>query len=243
MKILIENGRVIDPASGRDERADVTIAAGRILGIGRASPDFAPSRRIDASGCIVAPGLVDLAARLGEPGQEHARLLESELAAAVAGGVTSLVCPPDTDPVLDESGLVDMLKTRAEKMHQARVFPLGALTARQLRTLAAVYPSPPGWDDPTAYLDLMVTPSAVQDAEVACRGKVRTSEATVRPNGRPVVTAPARRDVTVLVGRFGEEPAAVADVPAGRSVELVLDGAGLTDPWTVVAPAGCITPG
>ncbi|MCB2038410.1 MAG: dihydroorotase, partial [Ottowia sp.] len=128
MKILIENGRVIDPASGRDERADVTIAAGRILGIGRASPDFAPSRRIDASGCIVAPGLVDLAARLGEPGQEHARLLESELAAAVAGGVTSLVCPPDTDPVLDESGLVDMLKTRAEKMHQARVFPLGALT-------------------------------------------------------------------------------------------------------------------
>ena len=128
MKILIENGRVIDPASGRDERADVTIAAGRILGIGRASPDFAPSRRIDASGGIVAPGLVDLAARLGEPGQEHARLLESELAAAVAGGVTSLVCPPDTDPVLDESGLVDMLKTRAEKMHQARVFPLGALT-------------------------------------------------------------------------------------------------------------------
>jgi len=128
MKILIEHGRVIDPASGRDTLADVSIAAGRILAIGPAPAGFAPSRRIDARGCIVAPGLVDLAARLGEPGQEHARLLESELAAAVAGGITSLVCPPDTDPVLDESGLVDMLKTRAETLHQARVFPLGALT-------------------------------------------------------------------------------------------------------------------
>jgi dihydroorotase len=76
----------------------------------------------------VLPGLVDLAARLREPGHEHARMLESEMAAAVAGGVTSLVCPPDTDPVLDEPGLVEMLKTRAERLHQARVFPQGALT-------------------------------------------------------------------------------------------------------------------
>jgi dihydroorotase len=77
---------------------------------------------------VVAPGLVDLAVRLREPGQEHAAMLESEMDAAVAGGVTSLVCPPDTEPVLDEPGLVDMLKFRAEKLHQARVFPLGALT-------------------------------------------------------------------------------------------------------------------
>ena len=83
---------------------------------------------IDATGCIVVPGLVDLAARLREPGHEHEGMLESEMAAAVAGGVTSLVCPPDTDPVLDEPGLVEMLKFRAEKLHQARVFPLGALT-------------------------------------------------------------------------------------------------------------------
>ena len=128
MKILIEQGRVIDPASGRDEVADVVVAAGRVLAIGRAPADFAPSRRIDARGCWVLPGLVDLAARLGEPGHEHARLLESEMAAAVAGGVTALVCPPDTDPVLDEPGLVEMLKTRAERLHQARVFPQGALT-------------------------------------------------------------------------------------------------------------------
>ncbi|RZJ13313.1 MAG: dihydroorotase, partial [Haliea sp.] len=69
-----------------------------------------------------------LAVRLREPGHEHEGMLESELAAALAGGVTSLVCPPDTDPVLDEPGLVEMLKMRSEKLHQARVFPLGALT-------------------------------------------------------------------------------------------------------------------
>lgn len=128
MKILIQNGRVIDPASGRDEMADIAIAAGRIIAIGRIASDFHPARTIDASGCVVAPGLVDLSVRLKEPGQEHAGMLESETAAAVAGGVTSLVCPPDTDPVLDEPGLVDMLKFRAEKLHRSRVFPLGALT-------------------------------------------------------------------------------------------------------------------
>ena len=128
MKLLIKNGRVIDPASGLDEVCDVAIAAGRILAIKNIAAGFSANRVIDASGCIVAPGLVDLAARLREPGHEHEGMLESEMAAAVAGGVTALVCPPDTDPVLDEPGLVEMLKMRAEKLHQARVFPLGALT-------------------------------------------------------------------------------------------------------------------
>jgi dihydroorotase len=98
------------------------------VGIGRTPDGFVPNKVVDARGCIVAPGLVDLAVRLREPGYEHEGMLESEMAAAVAGGVTSLVCPPDTDPVLDEPGLVEMLKMRAEKLHQARVFPLGALT-------------------------------------------------------------------------------------------------------------------
>ena len=128
MKILIKNGRIIDPASGLDAKGDIAIAAGRVLAVGQAPADFAPSRVIDASGCVVAPGLVDLAVRLREPGHEHAGMLESEMAAAVAGGVTSVVCPPDTDPVLDEPGLVEMLKFRSEKLHQSRVFPLGALT-------------------------------------------------------------------------------------------------------------------
>ncbi|MBN9410885.1 MAG: dihydroorotase [Burkholderiales bacterium] len=128
MKILIKNGRVIDPATGRDDIASVAIAAGRIVGIGNAPADFSPNRTLDANGLVVAPGLVDLSARLREPGHEHEGMLESEMGAAVAGGVTSLVCPPDTDPVLDEPGLVEMLKFRAEKLHQSRVFPLGALT-------------------------------------------------------------------------------------------------------------------
>ncbi len=128
MKILIQNGRVIDPASGFDQTCDIALAAGRIIALGRAPRDFAPNRVIDATGCLVVPGLVDLAARLREPGYEHEGMLESEMAAAVAGGVTSLVCPPDTDPVLDEPGRVEMLKFRAEKLHQSRLFPLGALT-------------------------------------------------------------------------------------------------------------------
>ena len=128
MKILIKGGRVIDPASGFDQVCDVAIAAGRIVAVGEANADFQPNKTIDARGRVLMPGLVDLAVRLREPGHEHAHMLQSEMAAAVAGGVTSLVCPPDTDPVLDEPGLVEMLRHRSEKLHQSRVFPLGALT-------------------------------------------------------------------------------------------------------------------
>ncbi len=128
MKILIKGGRLIDPASGLDRIGDLCVAAGRIVALGDVSADFQPERVIDASGLIVAPGLVDLAARLREPGHEHEGMLESELKAAAAGGVTSLVCPPDTDPVLDEPGLVEMLKFRARKLSRCRLFPLGALT-------------------------------------------------------------------------------------------------------------------
>ncbi|APW36904.1 dihydroorotase [Rhodoferax koreense] len=128
MKILIKNGRVMNPATQFDTVCDIAIASGRIIGIGNTPADFKPGKVIEAQGCIVLPGLVDLAVRLREPGYEHEGMLESEMAAAVAGGVTSVVCPPDTDPVLDEPGLVEMLKFRAEKLHQSRVFPLGALT-------------------------------------------------------------------------------------------------------------------
>lgn len=130
MRIAIRNGRVVDPATGRDERADVAIAGDRIVAIGDKAAGFEAERIIDAAGLVVAPGLVDLAARLREPGQEHEGMLESELQAAAAGGVTSLVCLPDTDPVLDEPGLVEMLKFRARKLSRCRVFPLGALTRR-----------------------------------------------------------------------------------------------------------------
>ena len=128
MKILIKQGRLVDPASGLDRIGDVAIAGDRIIGLGDVSGEFAPDRTIDAAGLVVAPGLVDLAARLREPGHEHEGMLESELAAAAAGGVTSLVCLPDTDPPLDEPGLVEMLKFRARRLSRCRLFPLGALT-------------------------------------------------------------------------------------------------------------------
>jgi dihydroorotase len=128
MKLLLKGGRLIDPVSGHDGIGDLAIAAGRIVGFGHVSPGFDADRTIDAAGLVVAPGLVDLAARLREPGHEHEGMLESEMAAAVAGGVTSLVCPPDTEPALDEPGLVQMLKFRARNLNLARLYPLGALT-------------------------------------------------------------------------------------------------------------------
>ena len=130
MKILIQHGRVIDPASQFDQLADVAISDGKTVAIGKAPDGFAPDQTIDAQGCIVAPGLVDLSVRLREPGHEHEGMLASELAAAVAGGVTTVVCPPDTEPVLDVPGLVEMLRYRSERMHLSRVFPLGALTRK-----------------------------------------------------------------------------------------------------------------
>lgn len=128
MKILIKNGHVIDPKNNIDAKHDVYIAAGVIVGVGEAPKDFTPNQTIDASGMVVAPGFVDLCARLREPGDEYKATLESELHAAAAGGVTSLSCPPDTDPILDEPGLIEMLKQRARKHNLARIYPLGALT-------------------------------------------------------------------------------------------------------------------
>jgi dihydroorotase len=128
MNVEIKNGRVIDPAAGIDATQSVYIVDGRIAALNNMPKGFKADRVIDASGKIVCPGLVDLSARLREPGNEHKATLESEMRAAVAGGVTSLVCPPDTDPPLDEPGLVEMLKRRADALKQARVYPLGALT-------------------------------------------------------------------------------------------------------------------
>ena len=130
MKIHIANGRLIDPAHEIDQQRDLFIASGKIVGIGSAPDGFTATRRIDASGKIVCPGLVDLAARLREPGFEYLATLESEMEAAMAGGVTSLAIPPDTDPPLDEPGLVEMLCYRAKKLNRAHVYPVGALTLR-----------------------------------------------------------------------------------------------------------------
>lgn len=128
MQIHIKNARVVDPGKGSDSVCDLFVADSLIAGVGVAPSGFRADRVIDATGLVVCPGLVDLSARLREPGFEYKATLESEMQAAVAGGIASLVCPPDTDPPLDEPGLVEMLKFRARSLNQARVFPLGALT-------------------------------------------------------------------------------------------------------------------
>jgi len=135
MKIHIKNGQVIDPKNKINDKLDVFIAAGKIVSIGAMPDGFVATKTIDATNLTVCPGLVDLSARLREPGDEYKARLASELQAAVAGGVTSLACPPDTDPVLDEPGLVEMLKHRAKQQGLAHVYPLGAMT-RQLKGTA-----------------------------------------------------------------------------------------------------------
>lgn len=130
MKILIKGGRVIDPASGRDAIGDVLIDGERIAALDAAAKDARADKVIDAKGLIVAPGLIDICARLREPGFEYKATLESEMEAAIAGGVTSVACPPDTDPPLDEPGLVDMLRRRARSLSHARLYPIGALTVK-----------------------------------------------------------------------------------------------------------------
>ena len=128
MRIHIKNGRTVDPKSGLDTVQDVYIAEGKILSMGQCPDEFQPDCVVDAENLVVSPGLIDLSVRLREPGLEYKATLESEMNAAVAAGVTSLACPPDTDPPLDEPGLVEMLKHRARSLNQAHVYPIGALT-------------------------------------------------------------------------------------------------------------------
>ena len=128
MKIEIANGHLIDPKHGLDRKATLFVTGGKVAAIGSAPQGWRSERVIDAAGLIVCPGLIDVSARLREPGFEYKATLESEMHAAIAGGVTSLACPPDTDPPLDEPGLVEMLKHRARSLDCAHVYPIGALT-------------------------------------------------------------------------------------------------------------------
>ncbi|HKE41457.1 MAG TPA: dihydroorotase [Casimicrobiaceae bacterium] len=128
MKIEIANGRLIDPRNDFDRKATLFISGGKVAAIGSTPEGWRSERVLDAGGLIVCPGLIDVSARLREPGFEYKATLESEMHAAIAGGVTSLACPPDTDPPLDEPGLVEMLKHRARSLDCAHVYPIGALT-------------------------------------------------------------------------------------------------------------------
>lgn len=128
MGVLIQGGRLVDPANGLDRKADLYIDEGFVAALDRAPDDFQASSTIDASGMIVCPGLIDLRARLREPGQEHKATMASELDAAVAGGITTLSIPPDTVPAVDTPAMAQMIQQRAWQIGKTFVHPVGALT-------------------------------------------------------------------------------------------------------------------
>lgn len=142
MRILVRNGRLLDGANGVDRVGTLAIAYGEILTAGETPADFTPDLEIDATDRIVAPGLVDLAARLREPGHEHKATIASESEAAVAAGITTLCCLPDTQPVIDTPAVVELIRRRALAADRGRVLPVGALTrglaGEQLSEMAAL---------------------------------------------------------------------------------------------------------
>jgi len=128
MNITISGGRLIDPANNIDEQLDLHISEGRIAALGSVPEGFIAEQTIDAAGRIVCPGLIDLQARLREPGQKHKGTIASESLAAASAGITTLCCPPDTKPVIDTPAVAEQIRQRAIEAGMARVLPIGALT-------------------------------------------------------------------------------------------------------------------
>jgi len=126
--ILIQNGRVIDPANNRDILADVLIRSGKIDQIGKVNDLPQDVQRIDAKDKLVVPGLIDMHVHLREPGNEEEETIASGSAAAVAGGFTSVVCMPNTDPPIDNEATVDFVYRQAAEAGICNVFPAGAIT-------------------------------------------------------------------------------------------------------------------
>ncbi len=143
MNITIRGGRLIDPANNIDDKLDLHISEGRIAAIGAAPEGFVAEQTLDADGHIVCPGLIDLQARLREPGQKHKGTIASESRAAAGAGITTLCCPPDTQPVIDTPAVAEQIRQRATESGQARVLPIGALTqglnGEQLSSMQALH--------------------------------------------------------------------------------------------------------
>ncbi len=127
--ILIRGGRVIDPASGRDEVTDVLIEGPRIARVGRATRKA--DEVIEADGLIVAPGLIDMHVHLREPGNQEEETIASGSAAAIAGGFTTVACMPNTEPVVDNEASAEFVFLQAERADLANIYPIGAITKRQ----------------------------------------------------------------------------------------------------------------
>src|SRR5215469_6078046 len=126
-RLLIKNGRVIDPASGLDAQADVLVEDGRIAAV-RPAISAGDAELIDAAGTIVAPGFIDMHVHLREPGIEHAETIETGGKAAAAGGFTTICCMPNTIPVNDSDTVTSYIVQRARQVSPVNVYPIGAIT-------------------------------------------------------------------------------------------------------------------
>ncbi len=126
--IHIQGGRLIDPANDIDETLDLWLQDGKVLAVGAPPKGFSPNQVIDATGKVVCPGIIDLGVHLREPGQEHKGTICSEARAAAKGGITTLICMPDTLPVIDTPAVWELIRRRAKACGTARVLAIGALT-------------------------------------------------------------------------------------------------------------------
>jgi dihydroorotase len=174
MKLLLKNGRVIDPSQGIDGEFDVLIENGFITRIGKDLPAEGAEIVEVGSGGLVCPGFIDMHVHLREPGQEHKETIASGTAAAIAGGFTAVACMPNTDPVNDQGGITEFIRKRAAEAGNARVYPIGAVSrGSRGEQLAEI-------------------------AELRRAGCVAISD-----DGRPVATALLMRRALEYAGMFG----------------------------------------
>src|SRR5262245_54612576 len=130
VRLLLRNGRVLDPAAGRDGRLDLVIDDGRILALG---PNLSAegARVIEAAGLVVCPGFIDMHVHLREPGQEWKETIATGTAAAARGGFTAVACMPNTVPVNDSRAVTEFVLAQAAQHGAVRVYPIGAVTKGQ----------------------------------------------------------------------------------------------------------------
>lgn len=244
-RLAVRGGRLLDPASGIDREADLFVADGVVLSVDSAPDGFEADETLDATGCLVAPGLIDLSAHLREPGATRKGGIVSEARAAAANGITTLVCPPSTNPVIDTPSVVELVRNRTEEASASHVAPLGALTrgldGEHLAEMAALKEAGcPGMSDggrPIRHtlvlrraldyaanfgLAVVLTP---EDPYLASSGRVHEGEVATRAGipGQPTATETA--EVGRVLALVEETGARVhfARLSSGRSAELIAD--------------------
>ncbi len=244
-RLAVIGGHLVDPATGRDGPADLYLADGMVVGVDGPPDGFTPDRRIDAAGLLVLPGLVDLSAHLREPGATRKGGIVSEARAAAAAGITTLVCPPSTRPVMDTPSVVELVHSRAQEARAARVVPLGALTrgleGEHLAEMPALRdagcPAMADGGRPVTHtlvlrraldyaatfsLPVVITP---EDPQLAAGGRVHEGETATRLGlpGQPAATETAELSrVLALVEETGAR-VHFARLSTARGAELVAE--------------------